>query len=137
MFLHPQYYTSGMTDFLFPDPSKHRHGRGAQLPSLLLLSQSLWAVTTLHPLRKRCAYHFTFYPIPEVSLLASSRLPDPLPVDFMEPLMPPLLIVVYYGAKLPFSGIFSQLLEVLLPGSCLQFGSNKVTNILDSKMQID
>ena len=31
--------------------------------------------------------------------------------------------------KLPFSGALSQSVEVLLPGNCRQFGSNKLTQI--------
>ena len=33
------------------------------------------------------------------------------------------------GKKLPFSGAFSQSIEILLPGNCHQFGSNKLIKI--------
>lgn len=45
-----------------------------------------------------------------------------------QPLTSPLWMVVYKtSSELPFSGTFSQSLEILLPGSCQQFGSDKLT----------
>ena len=76
-----------------------------------------------------CAYHFTFYPIPEVSLLCF-LLP---PLTYHQwtsrnPLMaPPLILTCKIRCYTAILWSISQCIEILLPSNCRQFGSNKLT----------
>ena len=96
------------------------------IPSLLLLSQLLTVNYTLPTKVKEVCVCFTLYPIWDFPTLLSPASLVCHQWMSHNPLTPPPLTAMYkIGAKLPFFGVFSQSIEILLPSN-YQFSSNKL-----------
>lgn len=74
--------------------------------------------------KKYVSIHFTFYPMPEISLLCF-LLPSQSTTNGFHVTLP----TSPYFTLMSFSRAFSQHAEILLAGTCHQFGSNEFIKI--------
>ena len=124
-------------NFPFSEPLGHSHHTRVKLP----MPSWLWLCSLLtvnYPVptygKEACVSHFSFYPIQEVScvsphhtLLSAASLIYHRWTS-CNPLTPPVLVVMYEircGTAILWS--ICQSVEILLPGNCHQFGTNKLT----------
>ena len=97
-----------------------------------LIVMIIMLLTILYPpiQRKYVSIPFTFYPVPEISPPCFLTPPYHQWISCNPFTSSPLILMYKVSGKTAILWSISQSIEILLPGNCGQFGSNKLIKIL-------